>query len=352
MGSGNAEELGRMVERRGAFLVRTIPVSEPKANVQVQSTARIHSAADETSKARELMTMMPGDPIRWRKYAGNPVYGEGLGTCFDVCVLPVDGELRLYFSWRPRRTVALAVSADGIHFGPPRILLAPPDHPEEHYNRLCVLPEGEGYRMYVTRQYNPDKGEPWSRILTTSSPDGIHWDQPLTEALTPDCPWEKQAVMCPSVLIDPVDGRYKLWYSGGEQYEPDAIGYAESDDGLHWRKHPDNPIFRPDPTSGWEKEKVTACQVIREPDGFRMFYIGFETVDTARIGMAVSPDGITGWRRYPGNPILGPDREDWDKDACYKPYALRGDGGWRLWYNGRTGPDEQICLALYPREDF
>ena len=154
--------------------------------------------------------------------------------------------------------------------------------------------------------------------------------------------------MCPSVLFDPSDGLYKMWYSGGEQYEPDAIGYAESFDGIHWRKHPDNPIFRPDPASSWEREKVTACQVIREPEGYRMFYVGFETVDIARIGMAVSTNGITNWRRHPGNPIISPAPEDWDKDACYKPYALRSDGSWRLWYNGRTGPDEQICLALYP----
>ena len=27
-----------------------------------------------------------------------------------------------------------------------------------------------------------------------------------------------------------------MWYSGGEQYEPDAIGYATSKDGIDWTK--------------------------------------------------------------------------------------------------------------------
>ena len=32
-----------------------------------------------------------------------------------------------------------------------------------------------------------------------------------------------------------------MWYSGGEQYEPNAIGYATSPDGLAWTKHAKQP---------------------------------------------------------------------------------------------------------------
>ena len=39
-----------------------------------------------------------------------------------------------------------------------------------------------------------------------------------------------------------------MWYSGGEQNEPNAIGYATSPDGLTWTKHGSNPVFVPDPT--------------------------------------------------------------------------------------------------------
>ena len=58
--------------------------------------------------------------------------GRPLGTCFDVAVLPQDGGLpqdaggyRLYFSWRPKRSVAWTESADGIHWSPPVIALGP-----------------------------------------------------------------------------------------------------------------------------------------------------------------------------------------------------------------------------------
>ena len=97
-----------------------------------------------------------------------------------------------------------------------------------------------------------------------------------------------------------------MWYSGGEQYEPNAIGYATSQDGLKWTKHENNPIFQPDPKNAWEKDRVTACQVISQGDWHLMFYIGFRDVDHAQIGLARSRDGITGWQRHPANPIIRP----------------------------------------------
>ena len=44
------------------------------------------------------------------------------------------------------------------------------------------------------------------------------------------------AVMCPSVIWDGQARLFRMWYSGGEQNEPNAIGYATSPDGLTWKK--------------------------------------------------------------------------------------------------------------------
>jgi hypothetical protein len=38
---------------------------------------------------------------------------------------------------------------------------------------------------------------------------------------------------------------YRTWYSGGGQYETDAVGYATSPDGLRRTRHPNNPVFAP-----------------------------------------------------------------------------------------------------------
>ena len=164
--------------------------------------------------------------------------------------------------------------------------------------------------------------------------------------------WEKVAVMCPHVLWDERAKLYRMWYSGGEQYEPNAIGYATSGDGLSWTKHADNPVFRPDPNAAWEKHKVTACQVVKVGDWHLMFYIGFRDEHRAQIGIACSRDGISGWERNRDNPIIRPGRDQWDHDACYKPCAIFDGKQWLLWYNGRRGSVEQIGVAMHAGEDL
>jgi predicted GH43/DUF377 family glycosyl hydrolase len=190
------------------------------------------------------------------------------------------------------------------------------------------------------------RGRSWIGYAT--SPDGKTWqrksDKPVLSA---ERPWEKVAVMCPHVLLDEEERLYRMWYSAGEQYEPNAIGYATSPDGVKWTKHDGNPIFRPDPRLPWEKDRVTACQVLRQGDWYLMFYIGFRDRDHAQIGLARSRDGITAWQRHPANPILRPGKDKWDHDAVYKPYALLDGRRWLLWYNGRKGGVEQIGLAMH-----
>ncbi|WP_225446483.1 glycoside hydrolase family protein [Paenibacillus rhizovicinus] len=202
---------------------------------------------------------------------------------------------------------------------------------------------------YVGQTWKPDS----SSIGYARSEDGVRWvrqsDKP---ALRPEAPWEKVAVMCPHVLWDEKARKFRMWYSGGEQYEPNAIGYAESADGLDWEKHAGNPVFSSDPERTWEQHKVTACQVIPYNDGFAMFYIGFRDEDYAQIGLAWSKDGVGGWRRHPLNPILAPEPGAWDSDANYKPYAIFDGESWRLWYNGRSGHFEQIGLAMHEGYDL
>jgi predicted GH43/DUF377 family glycosyl hydrolase len=278
----------------------------------------------------------------------NPVLGGDLGTCFDVSVLKVGETYRMWFSWRPRKSIALVESKDGIEWSKPVIVLGPHDKTgwEDDINRPVVIKHGGLYRMWYTGQA---RGKSWIGYAT--SKDGKSWrresDRPVLSA---EQPWEKVAVMCPHVLYDDRAGLYRMWYSGGEQYEPNAIGYATSKDGLVWEKHRDNPVFRPDARSVWETDRVTACQVVSHGDGYVMFYIGFRDRDHAQIGLARSKDGITGWQRHPANPIIRPGVGKWDADAVYKPYAILDGKRWLLWYNGRRGGVEQIGLATHEGE--
>ncbi|PWU19581.1 MAG: hypothetical protein C5B50_06305 [Verrucomicrobia bacterium] len=278
----------------------------------------------------------------------------------------------MWLSWRPKRSLALVESKDGFHWSePPRLVLGPNKETgwEDDINRPIVIKRSDGYHLWYTGQA---KGH--SSLGYATSSDGLNWNRMSSKAvLSADQPWEKVAVMCPHVLWDEHTRLFRLWYSGGEQNEPNAIGYATSPDGLHWKKHEANPIFKPDPNLTWEKHKVTACQVLRRGDWHLMFYIGFSDEAHAQIGLARSKDGITGWQRLSTNPIIGPSlpesrttssaftpeprtgpsaTPDWDHDACYKPFAIYDGSKWLLWYNGRHAGVEQIGVAIHLGEDL
>lgn len=296
-------------------------------------------------------SIAPETSAGWKKFEGNPIMGGQYGTCFDISVLREGGKYRMWLSWRPKKSVALVESQDGIHWSePPRIVLGPRAETgwEDVVNRPVVLKRGNSYYMWFTGQA---KGRSWIGYAT--SPDGVAWkrmsDKPV---LSPEQPWEKVAVMCPHVIWDAAARQFRMWYSGGEQNEPNAIGCATSPDGLVWKKHEGNPIFSAEPKNTWEKHKVTACQVEQRGGWHVMFYIGFQNEGTARICLARSRDGITDWQRHPANPVIFPGKDKWDHDACYKPYAIFDGAKWLLWYNGRHGRLEQIGVVFHDGEDL
>ena len=61
----------------------------------------------------------------WVKYDGNPVLGgPELGTCFDAnVILQGKAPYNMYFSWRPKKAIAISHSEDGISWTHPQIVL-------------------------------------------------------------------------------------------------------------------------------------------------------------------------------------------------------------------------------------
>jgi predicted GH43/DUF377 family glycosyl hydrolase len=308
------------------------------------------AAAATPNLARAERLLGSGEKNDWVKYTGNPVLGGQYGTCFDICVLREAGKFRMWVSWRPQQSVAITESTDGINWKAPQIVLSPRPETgwEDDINRPVVVHRDDGYHMWYTGQAHGK-----SSIGYATSADGIAWkrqsDRPV---LKPSVSWEGVALMCPHVLWDDAQRQWKMWYSGGEQYEPNAIGYATSKDGVHWEKYPSNPVLAPSPLHDWEKNRVTAAQILMDKGWYYAFYIGFRDIDHAQIGVARSKDGITDWVRHAANPIVRPTPGGWDADACYKPYALYSDGRWRLWYNGRREHLEQIGLVFHDGENL
>src|ERR1700730_6545514 len=81
----------------------------------------------------------------WVKYAKNPVLGGDLGTCFDVSVLKENDGYRMWFSWRPKKSIALVESKDGIEWSKPTIVLEPNRETdwESDINRPVVIKQGD-----------------------------------------------------------------------------------------------------------------------------------------------------------------------------------------------------------------
>ena len=140
----------------------------------------------------------PPTAVEWEKYTGNPVLGGQYGTCFDVCLLYESGVYRMWVSWRPKRSVAIVESKDGISWSAPEIVLPPEISTgwEEDINRPIVVHRGDGYHMWYTGQANG-----MSKIGYAKSKDGRMWmRQSAKPVLEANVPWEKGATMCPHVL--------------------------------------------------------------------------------------------------------------------------------------------------------
>ena len=282
-------------------------------------------------------------PATWHEHSSNPLIGGKLGTCFDPFVIKDDGKYKMWFSWRHYLSIAYTESSDGLTWSQPKVVLwrDPSTGWENQVNRGCVVKREGRYLMWYT-----GRNSKAAAIGFATSPDGLNWTRmSRSPVLRPELDWEKTSVMCPHVIWDDKMHAFRMWYSGGELGEPDDIGHAVSRDGLHWERSPRGPIFLPAGNS-WEAAKVAACFVVNQTDWYYMFYIGFHDLGHACIGLARSHDGLTGWERFPGNPIIHPGGDrTWDHDAVYKPSVLFDHGRWYLWFNGRGGRLEQIGLA-------
>lgn len=193
------------------------------------------------------------------------------------------------------------------------------------------------------------------------------------------------------------DGKVHLFYQSYGTGKNDAICYASSEDGLEFKPHPENPIFRPsgdytcgraidadvfifkgkiflyaatrdpemkiqklvvattdlksdfgpktwtqpvdhsilDPELPWETNCIEAPTVCQRGDFLIMFYAGGYNNDPQRIGVAKSDDGIN-WTRLWSVPFIpnGP-KGNWNSSESGHPGVfVDDDGRTYLFYQG------------------
>ena len=158
----------------------------------------------------------------WVKSPKSPVLGGDLGTCFDVSALKEGDTYRMWFSWRPKKSIALVESKDGVEWSSPSIVLGPNDKTdwEADINRPVVIKHGGLYRMWYTGQA---RGKSWIGYAT--SEDGKSWNRESDKpVLSADQPWEKAAVMCPHVIHDDEAGAIACGTRGASNTSPMRSG--------------------------------------------------------------------------------------------------------------------------------
>lgn len=118
-------------------------------------------------------------------------------------------------------------------------------------------------------------------------------------------------------------------------------------------------MFDGGPAGSFDAHGARNPSVSRDPatGKYLMFYEGVDDKGHTAIGLAVSTDGLTGWKRCP-NPVFAESDQEgaWDAAAVGQPCGVSmAAGKWRLYYSGKSDasaprPWDGIGLALSDME--
>ncbi len=227
---------------------------------------RMFYAGSDSDDRRRLCvaTCAADDAWNWQRHG--PVLSLGAAGAFDDrwCVLPHVVRMRetrwhLYYTGRSHagqslasfRGIGLAVSDDGMHWqrhDENPVLRATGQAGDDDAFGMAggsvvriAQPDGRvQWRFYYTGC--PSLGEDvfldqQKRICLATSDDGVHWHKHgAVMRRDPERDYENVAV-AGAVVRQLSDGTFCMWYSAiGTRWGYYSICYAESDDGIHWRR--------------------------------------------------------------------------------------------------------------------
>jgi Beta-fructosidases (levanase/invertase) len=192
-----------------------------------------------------------------------------------------------------------------------------------------VIYDDNTYKMWYTGFASDGK----TYIMYASSLDGYNWSYRDTiPSLSPGASsWEAYEVD-PGAVIKDQNG-YKMYYSGESNNGVWAIGLATSPDGRNWTKV-DGPILTG--TSGWEYS-ISVSDVIKIGSAYYLYYnaVTSSYYYAASIGLAVSTDGIH-FTKYAGNPVLTKS-QGWEGNGVDCGTVIYDEGVYKMVYQNIFG---------------
>jgi predicted GH43/DUF377 family glycosyl hydrolase len=102
------------------------------------------------------------------------------------------------------------------------------------------------------------------------------------------------------------------------------------------QRHPENPIFRPNPQNEWEEYAAFNGSVIKEKDVYYMAYRAMSEekqhegrkLRLSTIGLSTSPDGI----HFDNRSLFIKPEHKWEKFGCEDPRITKIDGQFLIFY--------------------
>lgn len=248
----------------------------------------------------------PTDPKRILRVSPTPVLKPGESGCFDdngvnvTSLVQVGSELWMYyFGYQLGRRVryllfaGLAVSRDdGETFQ--RVSQVPIlDRSDgERFVRSApfVLRQGNVFKMwYVSGDEFVEVGGkqvPRYGLRYLESSNGVDWPRAGLPVISPE--GSDEYGFGRPFVVETCSG-YRMWYSHRTRSQWYRIGYAESNDGLHWRRHDAATGIDTSP-EGFDSDIVCYASVIETSAGTLMFYNGNDYGRTG-FGVAIEQDG-------------------------------------------------------------
>jgi len=259
------------------------------------------SARDERNRSSIGSVLIDvNEPTRVLEVAPTPVLAPGELGMFDDCGVSMGcivhvGEVRYlyYMGWNLAVTVpwknelGLVISKDpGMPFERlwrfPVLRLDEMDPYTLSYP--SVLREGNRFRMWYgsSLRWGSEKADMLHVIKYAESDDGIHWSR--TGSVVIDSATPRENVICkPFVVRDP--DRYRMWFCSRPFAEHYRIQYAESKDGLSWRRLGEDTGIDVSP-SGWDSRSIEFPSVFDHKGRRYLLYSGDDFGKTG-FGIAV-----------------------------------------------------------------
>jgi len=196
-----------------------------------------YSGIDDRDGCASILLATSLDGTAWTKSPSNPL---NLSNCDYIpgSVIKTNGTFMMWYS-RKLGGIGVATSTDGIRWTDRGTVIS--NLGDIAVANPAVVLDGPVYRMW----FNMTSGANKAVIGFATSADGITWTVPQDSdnntvfSVGPDGRWDRPGVGQPTVLIDPNDALFKMWYIGGPVEAPSSgpraitfgsVGYARIPD--------------------------------------------------------------------------------------------------------------------------